>query len=256
MKSKRVQEVAVMGLCVGLGIACGGPAMDMASDAVGDAGTMMGDLGDRLMDAGASMMRDSGRAMRDAGDVLHDAGRVLKDASAGDGSASAQSCGSCTAGLHQMVVTADQDPTRHIGGSLQGDVWNVRSEPHPTEDCAGYELRGYLSRTDGPFFITDVRAVAGSADVYAVPSQADCLGRGSGMNEVCGNSLIPQPLYAPAPDGRAIAELSDGASISGARLWVGADEALCIFAEGTVESENMDPSTDNRVVWSGFRPYE
>ncbi len=162
--------------------------------------------------------------------------------------ATAQSCGNCTAGGFQQVVTADTDWSQIEGGTIEGDGWTrLYGEYHEGGEAMAYFI--YKRLTDGPFVLTDILGRTGTVEFYAVKQPNDCFapfetGYGGTGWEV-------------HPDASTVIDAASDTRIHGARIIIQADETLCAFsASGSDLPANPEVSTTDKVLWSGFRPYE
>ncbi len=287
MKRDRFRDTVIAGVIAGVIIACGNGAAELIGEAIKDGGEALSDAGQMLKDAGQRLREDSGELIEDAGDALEDAGaRILSDASdvledagdalqdaggqllsdagevlqdagettmdAGDAmlqDADAQSsCGNCNDDGFQRVLTADTDWDQIRGGSVQGTGW---TRLYNTNDY-GMAYYFYTELVNGPFILTDVHGSAGTTTLFAVDDGNDCFEEythvGMGYTGIAWR--IPT-------DSRPIAVASTEGRLQGARIVIQTDETLCARATSNADVANdPDITTANKVLWSGFRPYQ
>jgi ElaB/YqjD/DUF883 family membrane-anchored ribosome-binding protein len=294
MKRNRVRDTVIAGVIAGVVIACGNGAAELIGEAIKDAGEALSDAGEILKDAGqrlredaGELISDAGRQLRDAGAVLHDAGgQVLSDASdvlqdagdalqdaggqllsdageilqdagettmdAGDAmlqDANAQSsCGNCNADGFQQVLTADTDWNQIQGGTVQGSDWTRLYKQVTYMNAMAYYF--YKQLLDGPFVLTDVHGASGTTTYFTVEQGNDCYEEYETLTPYGTAWRIPS-------DSRSIIVVSSGDRIQGARILIQSNETLCTYAASNFAvADNPDITTGNKVLWSGFRPYQ
>lgn len=283
-------EVVGAGVVAAVAIACGEAGMEHGGELMADAGVWMkdagivmadagdeGEPGDRdgsvVADAGRMMMQMGGNMLADAGDMLRDTGTRMEDAGGADvlNDAQAQAaCGTCTAGQRQMVVTADQDVQQLRGATFEGTGWTTArsapvSVPAGSSACAGQDVEARVltaKLADGPLVLTDVYASGSvNSQLFTVPVGSACHEAGPPVlvPVTCGNSTL---ISLPAPirplDSRSLFSTPDGFVLTGARVVITAGETLCATTGTVLGARAADPiqATANRLLWSGFAPYE
>ena len=296
-KRSRVLEVSAAGVLAAVVIACGDAAMDQGGKIMSDAGEWLGDAGETLRDAGTAL-RDAGRAhdaggssmmdmgghmLADAGEMLSDAGSSLRDAGSDlqdagapapdagnamiDAAAAQSSCGSCTAGMRQMVVTADQDAQQLRGDTLEGSRWNeiTGASVHATNCNADVYSRSFWAKlVDGPFVLTDLYGLSSAgAQLFIVPTGEDCYTVTTSAiplpyNCTSTTDFVTPQLVQRAQPVRSLFFVGPNTSLTGARIVIAPGERLCAFIGSATPlvSVSNDPGALPVILWSGFAPYE
>lgn len=291
-KRSRVLEVSAAGVLAAVVIACGDAAMDQGGKIMSDAGEWLGDAGETLRDAGTAL-RDAGRAhdaggssmmdmggdmLADAGEMLSDAGSSLRDAGSDlqdagapapdagnamiDAAAAQTSCGSCTAGMRQMVVTADQDSHQLRGGTIEGSGWGASAAPtvHAPNCNVDVQLQIFSARlADGPFVLTDMFVQTGTGmQFFAVPTAHDCY-----EVSTTASQLFTCPGISDTVSVKGVKRASEARSLllsqtlTGAHVVIHDGETLCALTTGGSEVVQVGNGYTNSIVtWSGFVPYE
>lgn len=273
MKSNKKLEVAGAGVIAAIVIACGDAAMSGGAGMLNDAGEMLVDAGQMMMDGGEPI-HDAGEVIRDAGMVMMDAAEALDDASdtvrdSALDSATAQSCGSCTVGERQMIVTAEQDLQQLRSATVERGAWsNVVGTPFnvtpllPTASCSQHQAHAsHAELTEGPIVLTDLHT-SGAAEVFSVESGAPCYEihtRSFGTSTGCGSSPgngSGEHFRRPSTS-RTLFVVGTAQSITGARVFVPAGQTVCALVAGTPSPAPVVANpTSTAVLWSGFVPYE